>query len=98
MAHSFQRFAQIIHLPHYQRKVLKAIIHIYAALLVLPVDIFFQYLLKVTDQTKNWVDALESKICSECGYDFTDTAVKKGHLGLIKNDIIIVIANSKKSL
>ena len=51
---------------------------------MLPVDIISQNLLKVTDKTKNWVDALESKICSECGYDFTDSTIKKGHLGLKK--------------
>ena len=51
------------------------------SLIVLPVDIIFQNLLKVTDQTKNWVDALESKICSECGYDFTDTTLVKSRIG-----------------
>ena len=68
------------------------------ALIVLPIDISCQNLPKVEGPAKNWVEALESYICSECGYNFPDTTVKKGHLGLIQNVIIIVIANSKKKL
>ena len=48
---------------------------------------------KVANQTENsqnfieWWNALESYECRECGYDFTDTTLKKGYLGL-KNDKI----------
>ena len=47
---------------------------------------------KVANQTENpenfveWWNALESYECRECGYDFADTTIKKGHLGLIKFD------------
>ena len=50
---------------------------------------------KVSNQTENpknfieWVNALEAYECRECGYDFTDTTLKKGHLGL-KNDKISI--------